>query len=489
MTANHWLGARALTFMRVALKTAVGLAVVSALVGQTAPVRAETLKQALAAAYKSNPQLDAERARLRATDEEVPRAKSGYRPSIIGNADAGWQATNSGPPSITDGRTRPHGYSVSLNQQLFRGFRTINTVREAEALVRAGRESLRLIEQQVLLSAVTAYVDVVRDQAIVRLRENNVKVLTRELRATNDRRAVGEVTKTDVAQARARRAGAVSAYDAARAALKASRARYQQFIGHIPRRVHDAFPITRLEPRSQPVAVQIGLTENPNIVASLYREQAARHAVDRILGEKLPSLSVEALYARRFQTSRLTDRSESASVVGRLTVPFYQGGEVDARVRQAKHTHVSRLQEVKQARTETKSTIITSWSQLIAARAQLQSDRSQVQANQIALTGVREEERFGQRTLLDVLNAEQELLNAQVSLVGTKRDLVVASYTLVAAIGRLNAVELGLTGKVYDARVHYQKVRKKWRGISITHSDGRLEELDTLVRGKRPPLK
>ncbi len=477
------------TFWRATCNVGAALAVFGALTLSAEVASAESLKQALAAAYKTNPQLDAERARLRAIDEEVPRAKSGYRPTIVGNADAGVETFNSGPASIADGRTHPKGYSVTLNQQLFRGFRTINTVREAEALVRAGRETLRRVEQRVLLSAVTAYVDVVRDQAIVRLRENNVRVLNRELRATKDRRAVGEVTKTDVAQASARRAGAVSDYDSARADLQSSRARFQQFIGHIPRSVHAASPIRRLEPRSQRIAVQIGLSENPNIVAALYSEQAARHAVDKIWGEKLPSLSVEALYARRYQPSRLSRDNEAASLIGRLTVPFYQGGEVDARVRQAKHIHVSRLQEIKQARTETKAFAITAWSVMVASRAQLQSDRSQVQANQIALTGVRQEERFGQRTLLDVLNAEQELLNAQVSLVGTQRDLVVASYALVAAIGRLNAVELGLSSKIYDAQVHYYEVRRKWRGISITHTDGRHEDIDTLPRKRHTPVK
>ncbi len=443
------------------------------------PASAETLREALASTYKLNPRLDAERARLRATDEEVPRAKSGYRPSIIGSADFGLQRSNTDPPSAGDGETHPKGYSVTMAQPVFRGFRTINTVRQAEALVRSGRETLRLTEQQVLLEAVTAYMDVVRDQAIVKLRENNVRVLSRELKATQDRFAVGEVTRTDVAQSQARRAGSVSALDAARANLKTSLASYQRVVGHPAGRLHDPGPNGRQIPAALETAIRIAHAEHPNVVASLYREQAARHAVDIILGEKLPEFRVEATYSQRYDSSRFVDQSESASVTGRVTVPFYQGGEVDARVRQAKHTHVSRLQEIQQARTETRASVVAAWSVWTAARAQLQSDQAQVTANRIALTGVREEEKVGQRTLLDVLNAEQELLNAEVTLVGTKRNLVVASYTLLAAIGRLNVVDLALVSKAYDPQAHYHEVRRKWGGISITHRDGRQEFLDT----------
>jgi outer membrane protein len=211
------------------------------------------------------------------------------------------------------------------------------------------------------------------------------------------------------------------------------------------------------------------------VVAALYREQAARHAVDRIRGERLPQVQLEANYGKRFDTSDSIDSVESTTVTGRLTVPFYSGGEVEARVRQAKHTHVSRLQEIEQARTEVQAAVVAAWSQLAAARAQLESDQASVEANRIALTGVREEERVGQRTLLDVLNAEQELLNSEVNLVTTRRNLVVASYAVLATIGRLNAQELGVASLVYDPEAHYHEVRRKWFDISITRGDGRRE--------------
>jgi outer membrane protein len=450
---------------------------------------AQTLKEALAAAYRLNPQLDAERARLRATDEEVSRANAGYRPVITGSADVNYQSSNTDPPSTNNGQIYPKGYSVNLTQPIFRGFRTLNQVREAEATVRAGRESLRLVEQNVLLAAATAYVDVVRDQAIVRLNENNVNVLTRELRATQDRFNVGEVTRTDVAQATARRAGAVSQLEVGRANLKASRATFERVVGAPPGRLSESPTPNGVLPKSLEEAVQIHNRENPSVVSALYLEQASRHTVDRIRGELLPTVELEASYSQRFDPSRTTEESEQTTVTGRLSVPIYQGGEIDARVRQAKHTHVSRIQQIEQARSEGQENVVASWSRLIAARAQQVSAQSQVEANQTALQGVREEERVGQRTLLDVLDAEQELLNSQVSLVTAKRDTVVQTYALLASIGRLNAQELELTAVVYDPEVNYKEVRRQWWGLSITHADGRHEVVDRPPDGKGAPGK
>jgi outer membrane protein len=449
---------------------------------------AETLQEAFAAAYKFNPRLDAARSTLRATDEEVPRALSGYRPTITGNADTSFEHTKTRPPSPSNGDSNPRGYSVNLVQPIFRGFRVVNTVAEAEATVRAGRETLRNTEQAVLLETVTAYMDVVRDQAIVRLRENNVTVLTRDLKATQDRFNVGEVTRTDVAQAQARRAAAVSALDLARSNLKTSRATFERVVGHPPSNLVDSRP-SQIVPKTVQESVDISARENPNVIAALYREQAARHAVDRIRGERLPQVQLEASHSKRFDESASIDSVETTTVTGRLTVPFYSGGEVEARVRQAKHTHVSRLQEIEQARTEVQATVVAAWSQLAAARAQLESDQASVDANRIALTGVREEERVGQRTLLDVLNAEQELLNSEVNLVTTRRNLVVASYTVLSTIGRLNAQELGVASLVYDPEQHYHEVRRKWFDISITHGDGRREVLEAVPPPADKPAK
>src|SRR5690606_17897972 len=246
----------------------------------------------------------------------------------------------------------------------------------------------------------------------------------------------------------------------------------------------------RIMPKSLNEAISIGNRENPAIVAALYTEQQARYTVDQIRGELLPQVDLEASYQDRYGTSDAIDSVATTEVTGRVTVPIYEGGEVYARVRQAKHTHVSRLQEIEQSRTEVQEGVVSAWSNLNAARAQLKSDQSQVQANTTALQGVREEEKVGQRTLLDVLNAEQELLNSQVNLVTTRRNLVVSAYTLLAAVGRLDADQIDAAPEVYDPEVHYDEVRRKWWGLNITHSDGHREKVDLWQsHGRQAPMK
>lgn len=439
------------------------------------PVAAETLKQAMRAAYRYNPQLDAERARLRATDEEVPRAKSGYRPTLRGSFDVGHQTSETKPKTSSAGSSSPYGYDITLRQDIFTGFRTTSAVNEAEATVRAGRQNLHLVEGRTLLDTVAAYMDVVRDTEILRIREQNVTVLSRELEAAEARRAVREVTLTDVAQTRARRARAVSAADLAKANLRIARANYQKLVGHPAENVSMPALPSRHLPRSLSNALEIASRESPNVVSALYREQASRFAVDKVRGELLPQVTLEANYGSRFDGSTTIEEETSASITGRISVPFYQGGEVHSRVRQAKHTHVSKMQEIEQARAETEANVSGAWSRLVAARAQLRSDEVQVDAARIALDGVREEEKVGQRTLLDVLNAQQEYLDAQVALIETRRDLVVAAYALLFSMGRLTASSIELDDELYDEQRHYHAVRDKWAGIEITRADGRRE--------------
>ncbi|MEQ1651287.1 MAG: TolC family outer membrane protein [Hyphomicrobium sp.] len=458
------------------------LAVCASAVGvPIANVRAENLIDTMAQAYRYNPQLDAQRALLRATDEDVARANSGYRPDIRATGDVGRQNTTVRPSlGNSGGTTSPRGYAVQLVQPIFRGFQTTNAVNAAEASVRAGREQLRNVEQQVLLDAVTAYGNVVRDQAIVRLRENNLNFLGTELKATKDRFAVGEVTKTDVSQAEARRALGQSELDLAKANLKSSRAVYEQVVGGPPQNLSEPNPNSKLLPRSQEEAIGIGTRENPQVVGALYAEQGARYQVDQIRGELLPEAQLEATYTDRFDSSNQTDEVATASIVGRLNVPIYaNGGETHARVRQAKHTHLARIQEIEQARAASQSQVVQAWSQLTGFRAQRESDKAQIEANRTALNGVREEEKVGQRTLIEVLNAQQELLQSQVQLETTKRNVLVATYSVIAAIGRLSVSEVGAASTVYDPEAHYEEVRRKWWGIDITHDDGRREHIDT----------
>ncbi|HET6321159.1 MAG TPA: TolC family outer membrane protein [Hyphomicrobium sp.] len=439
---------------------------------------AETLRDALSAAYGYNPRLDAQRAFQRASDEDVARAMSGYRPTVTARADIGIERTDQRPSSAFDGVTTPHGYSVQAVQPLFRGFRTYNAVNEAEANVRAQREVLRDVERNVLLQAVTAYMDVVRDQELVRLNENNVNVLSRELKAAQDRFAIGDVTRTDVAQAEARRADAVSRLDAARANLRTSRGSYQLVIGHAPSGLTWPGVPEEFLPRQMHEATAVSNNENPLVVAALFREQAARYAIERIRGELLPTFQLEASYNDRFDPSKRIAESETGTLVGRATIPIYEAGDVYARVRQAKQKHVGILQQIAQVRTEQTQNVVAAWAQLEAARGRLESDQVAVKSNKVALQGVREEEKVGQRTLLDVLNAEQEYLNSQVNLETTRRNLVVAAYSVIASMGRLDAARIGAAAYVYDPNVHYEEVRRKWIGLSITYGDGRTETFE-----------
>lgn len=448
----------------------------------SANANAETLIDTLSATYQYSPTLDAARAQQRALDEDIARANSGYRPNINASANVGRQRI--GTVSPLPGQSghsvgSPRGYAIDLVQPLFTGFQTTNAVNSAEANDRAGRESLRNTEQQVLLDAVTAYGDVTRDQAIVKLNENNLKFLDAELKAQRDRFAVGEVTKTDVAQSEARRALGQSDLDQARANLKSSRAIFEQVVGHPPYNLVEANPNTKLVPRSLQDAIAIGTKENPIVVQALYSEQAARYTVDQIRGQLLPQAQLEANYTDQYDGSEGVDEGTSASVVASVTVPLYaQGGEIFAQVRQAKHTHIAALQQIEVQRASAQSQVVQAWSQLVGFKAQAESDKASIVANTTALNGVREEERVGQRTVLDVLNAQQELLQSQVNLETTKRNILVASYTLVSAIGRLSVSEVGAATAVYNPEVHYQQVRNKWWGIDITHGDGRQEHVD-----------
>ena len=442
------------------------------------PSHAETLQGALSSAYQYNPQLDAERARARATDENVSQAHGQFRPIITGNGSVGYQNQQTNPSSPGNGTTHPKNVGITVSQPIFRGFRSINGVNVAEAQVRSERETLRSTEQVILIGAITAFMDTVRDQAILKLRENNQKVLADTLKSTQDQFRVGEVTRTDVAQAEASLAAAVSAIELAKANLKTSRATYERFIGHPPSNLTEPKPLSKMLPKNLNDAIGISTQESPTVVAALYNEQSARFNIELIRGELLPTLSVQGTYNDNFESSKSIEESRVATVTGQLTVPIYEQGIVYSRVRQAKHTQVAALQEIQRTKTEAQNAAVAAWSQQQAARAQLSSDKTAVESNRIALAGVREEEKVGQRTKLDVLNAEQAYLNAQVNLVTTRRNVIVNDYALLQAIGRLNMQELGASSEIYDVEEHYFEVRRKWWGLDITHADGRHEHLD-----------
>jgi len=432
-------------------------------------VSAETLRQALKTAYFNNPALRAERARQRATDEGVPQALSGWRPNVAISSDAGHTRTSSNP-SFGSKNNDPYGASVTLVQPLFRGFRTINGTKQAEANVQAGRQALLTVEQATLFDAVTAYMDVLRDQSVVKLQAKNVEVLSQQLRAEEARFRVGEVTRTDVAQSQARRAGAISTLAQARANLASSRAVYGRVIGSRATSLKYPPSIRKILPRTLNRALDIGKSKNPQLLAASFSELSARRAVDVVKGELYPDLSLEATYSYRRNPSSTTSRTETASLIGRLNIPLYQSGNVYSRVRQAKQSASQRRLLVLDAERTVVSSVISSWEQLQALRAQIVSDRAQVKANVLALQGVRQEALVGSRTTLDVLDAEQELLNSNVALVRSRRNEVVASYQLLSSIGRLTANDLKLGVKSYNPTSNYNRVRNKLFGTNIGES-------------------
>jgi outer membrane protein len=430
------------------------------------------LLSALAQAYRSNPQLNAERARVRAIDETVPQALSGYRPTITVTADVDAQYfRQESTAGTTEGLTYPRGYGLTATQTLFNGLRTANRTRAAEGQVFAGREGLRVIEQQVLLDGATQYMNVLRDSAILELNRRNVEVLEEQLRQTRDRFNVGEVTRTDVAQSEARLAASRSAALTAESNLVTSKAAFRRVIGVEPGRLAAGMPVDRLSPTSLPVAVARGIAEHPQITAAMYGVDVQLLQVKIAEGALYPTLTLQANVQDRFATSPAVTRQTSAAAVAQLSIPIYQGGQEYSLIRQSKETLGQQRLNLELQRDQVRATVVQAWGQLAAAKAQIQAAQVQVSAAEIALNGVREEARVGQRTTLDVLNAQQELVNARVTLVTAQRDRVVASYTLLAATGRLLPQVLKLGTEVYDAGVHYHQVRDAWSGVRIP--DGR----------------
>ena len=466
------------------------------------PVHAETLKEALTAAYLYNPTLKAAQAQLRSTDNSVSLAKSGYRPFISSTFQYGFEdfraTTRSvalGPGSVpicpgavnangkcalapgesagsrslnsfgaggTQGiRATPGTAEINAQQNVFDGFRTYNNVKGAEAGVEAGREDLRGAEQNVLLNAVTAYMNVVRDQAQVEVRKNSVKVLAEQLRATEDRFKVGEVTKTDLSQAQASLAQGRADLSITQGTLYSDQALFARFIGHPPRALKDPGPPERLLPKTLDAAIAIARAENPGILSAIFQERAQQHQVEQLKGQLLPSLTANASFthsAPPFEFPSGTEQNDTLAF-GQLNVPIYQAGAVSAQIRQAAEALSQARQQIDVQRELARENVMSQWGLTIAARGNIAAGKSAVEATRIALEGVREEERVGQRTILDVLNAEQQNLNAQVFLVAFQRDLVVASYSVLAGMGRLTAYDIALAAELYDPTRYYGEVK------------------------------
>lgn len=451
------------------------LAATTVLAG-TSMASGETLKEALAAAYASNPQLMAQRAALRVTDESIAAANAGFLPSLNGTVSANRGNTEVDNRNPQDGGLSEQDidddtYSLRLDQNLFRGFQDRNTRKQRLQEIQAGRAQLANVEQQVLLEAVTAYMNVLRDEAVVELNNNNIQVLERQLQASRDRFRVGEVTRTDVAQSEARLEGAKSTLLSAEATLAGSRAQYMRVIGRTPATLETPTEKPDL-PMSMDEAIEIAVAESPNVKVARLGEAAARHAVNVQKGALLPSLDLSVNYSHREGVINPAPNlsfllvTDTTQVGVQLSVPIFNGGLRHSNVRRAKQLRSQRMMEIYQAERVAQEQALVAWDNYRAAQGQILSNEAQVRANEIALEGVRQEAYVGSRTTLDVLNAEQELLNARVSLVRAQRDEAVAAYSLVSAVGRLTARDIGLGIDLYDEREYFEKVNGKFFGLS-----------------------
>ena len=435
---------------------------------------AETITGALAKAYQYNSQLNSARAGVRVTDEGVAIAKSGWRPTIAGSGSIDYTNTHAAGATrrITTG-----SFGVQINQTLFDGFQTKNNVAAAEAQVKASVESLRNTEENILFNAASAYMDVIRDRQIAVLTQQNLQFLTEQARAARSRFEVGEGTRTDVAQADASRATAVAQLAAARATALASAATYHQIIGDEPGKLKAASPVGKLLPASMDSALSIASAEHPAILATQHLVDAAAFTVKSAEGALLPQLTASAgisdSYSKTVPGAATTfnGNSTSADIGATLTIPIYTGGRVDALVRQSKESLGEARIQIDVSRDQVRQALVTAWTQYTSARESVDANAQVIAAAQLALNGVIEERNVGQRTTLDVLNAQNAVITAKINQASSEHDVVVASYAILSAMGRLSVDRLGLAVTKYRPEEHYNAVKDKWIGLRTP--DGR----------------
>ena len=427
-----------------------------------------SLQEALGVAYETNPQLGAAQAGLRATDETVAQANANWRPTISATGTYGFEKFNySGSPGWFG--THPLNAQLGLSQSIFRGGRTYAEIGKAKAMVRGARAQLLAAEQTVLLGAATAYMDVVRDNAILKLRQQNVEVLRRQRDMTALEFKAGSLTRTDVAQSEARLATAQSGLVAAEGQLAISRSNFLQAIGRPAETLEDLPALPGVIPGNEDDALGLALKQNPAMVSAQENERAASYAVDDAVGALLPEVSVQGGYSYSQQSYSSTIGAGSVvhglGVLAQINVPLYQGGAEEATIRQAKELHAQAKLNVNATDLQVRNAVSAAWNTFQAAEASIASNQATEKADEIAFMGVRKEQQVGGRTILDVLNAQQELLNAQVAVVTSQRDATVAAFQVLAAAGTLTAKSLGLKVKLYDPLAHYESDAARWIGF------------------------
>ncbi len=449
--------------------TCVAFAAAAVLSFAATAARAEGLPEALAKAYQTNPQLNAERARQRATDENVPQALAGYRPQIIASLSAGLQAVRNLLPDNTlqSASLKPWTIGVTVTQTLFNGFKTANSVRVAELQVSSGREALRNVGQGVLLDAVTAYTNVLANQSLVEAQRANVAFLRETLGITQKRLNAGDVTPTDTAQAEARLSRGLADLNAAEVNLAISQATYTQVIGNAPALLRPAEVVDRFLPRSRDDATGLAFREHPAVMAAGFDVDVASTTIHVAESSLMPTITLQGSASRSKQSDPTlgTFGTDQASVTGLLTQPIYDGGMASSQTRQAKEVAAQSRLVLDQVRSQARTAAVGAWVANEGAKVAVSASETEVRAATVALAGVQKEATGGQRTTVDVLNSQQDLILAKARLIGAQRDRVIASYTLLSAIGRLDVKTLSLNTPDYLPEVHYHQVRDAWHGL------------------------
>lgn len=439
---------------------------------------AETMNGMLEKVYSNNPEIDELRANVRVKDEEVPKAKSGLRPKANVTASAGPNATTITAPKDgsfnskklqTDSyTTTPKTLTATLQQPLFDGWKTKNSVNQAESGVYAARAGLEAIENDTLLKGATVYMDVLRDTAVLNLRKNNVAVLKEQLRVTRDRLEFGEVTITDVAQNEAKLAQAESEYAAAQAALQISIGLYHQAVGEEPKRLEPARSLENLIPKTREEAIEIAVKSHPLVMQRQHEVDAAEYQVKVAESALLPQASLQAQFNEQldgyfyFPGSKVS----TAQIQGQLNIPLYQGGSEYSSIRQAKEQVSQARIRIYVQQNKARAAVIDGYSKFASAKAAVEFNTKRIRAAEVALKGVRDEASFGQRTTWDVLNSQQILLDARVEMVRAQRDRVVASYAILSALGQLTVGTLNLNTETYIPNIHFDQIKDNWIGVS-----------------------
>jgi len=453
--------------MRACLLAALGLGFALVLPGARAG--AETLEQALGEAYDNNPQLQSQRATLRSTDEGVPQALAGWRPTVLATGAVGREQYENTPgvlgsPAPPNMMITPETIDLNITQPVYQGGQTVAKTAAAEAMVQGQRATTVAAEGTVLFAVVQGYYDVLRDQSVVRLNINNEQVLRRQLEATNDQFRVGSVTRTDVAQAEARLAAATATRQLAEGTLQTSRAEYVRAVGHAPEALTQP-SLRPVLPATRDEALALAAVKNPTVIAAVFNEDAGRDTVVATRAQLLPSLNIIADINRAQETVIAGRETTTGSLIAKMTMPLYEAGMIYSQTRQAEENVAALLGLTDNARQQAVQLATQAWETIQAARASVVSLQTTIRAATIALEGTRQEWQVGARTVLDVLNAEQELFTDQVSLVQSQHDLAVAEFNLAQQVGTLTAIDLKLPVKLYDVDVHYKSVRDKWSGF------------------------